>query len=158
MGGVTVLRECGKRLCGGPILGGPPGSSLLLQTLAWHGGSASAAALPLTVWITANFTFPNLSSSTQGSFTTTAPRSLAFWAEGNRSSPATAPLGWWETSPGPSPPPLTILGCCAGGSRGAAYLHDEVTVLHFKGDVLHPITMLHQVLPHLCPEQKQPRA
>lgn len=60
--------------------------------------------------------------------------------------------------PRPSLPPLTVLGGCVGGGGGAAHLHDEVTVLHLKGDVLHPITMLHQVLPHLCPEQEQSQA
>lgn len=133
-----------------PVFQGSPGSRLLPLTPLQHEGS-EAAALPLTVWITANFTFPNLSSSTQGSFTTTAPRSLAFWAEGERPHPAAAPAG-------PSPPPLAISGGCAGGSRGAAHLHNEVAVLHFEGDVLHPITVLHQVLPHLCTEQGQPQA
>lgn len=63
-------------------------------------------ALPLTVWITANFTFPNLSSSTQGSFTTTAPRSLAFWVEADRPlSCCTSPEMWGDFSrPFPTSP------------------------------------------------------
>lgn len=41
------------------------------------------------------------------------------------------------------------------GAAGLPYLHNEVTVLHLEGDVLHSITVLHQVLTHLCPEQEQ---
>lgn len=36
----------------------------------------------------------------------------------------------------------------------ASHLHDVLTVLHLERDVLHSITMLHQVVAHLCGQQE----